>query len=306
MFYRLFHRKITAIIIVTLLCFFILTGCSDLEPTGFPEPPVESGQPHGDSVSLKDLEVNFIDVGQADSIFIRFPQGKTMLIDAGNNNDDETIINYINLMGENEIDVVVTTHPHEDHIGAMDDIIENFNINRFYMPKVTTNTKTFKDMLTSLESKGIKITVARGGMEIPIDDYANVQILAPNSDRYESLNDYSAVIKISFSETSFLFMGDAEEKSEEELLSKGYDLRADVLKVGHHGSSTSSTDEFLYAVSPKYAIISVGKDNEYGHPHEGTLKRLTAHNAAIYTTADNGTIRVISDGKNITIKRVKY
>jgi len=228
-----------------------------------------------------------------------------MLLDAGNNNDDETIINYIRAINGGKVNVVLATHPHEDHIGAMDDIIKNFTIDKFYMPRVTTNTKTFKDMLTAIENKGLKITEARGGVQIPIDDYTKVEILAPNSNKYENLNNYSAVVKISYGNTSFLFMGDAEKDSEEELLAYGYDLRADVLKVGHHGSNSSSTEEFLQAVSPKYAIISVGKDNEYGHPHEETLKRLSKHNATVFTTADNGTIRIISDGKNITIYSVK-
>jgi len=301
MFNKRFHRKITATIILALLCLFTLSGCSNVEII------IDYTQPTSESPSISnDLEVSFIDVGQADSIFIRFPQGKTMLIDAGNNNDDETVINYIRAISREKIDVVMATHPHEDHIGAMDDIIENFTIDRFYMPRVTTNTKTFKDMLKALENKGLKITEARGGIQIPLDDYAKIEILAPNSDKYESLNDYSAIVKITYGDTSFLFMGDAEKDSEEELLANGYDLRADVLKVGHHGSSSSSTEEFLRAVSPRYAIISVGKDNDYTHPHKETLNRLAKYNAAIFTTADNGTIRITSNGKDITINKVKY
>ncbi|MCR4431566.1 MAG: MBL fold metallo-hydrolase [Tepidanaerobacteraceae bacterium] len=249
------------------------------------------------------LQVTFMDVGQADSIFIKLPEGKTMLIDAGNNNDGKTIINYIKNQGTKKLDTVIGTHPHEDHIGAMDDIINTFDIGKIYMPNVTTTTRTFKDVLASAAAKGLKIISAKGGMTILLEDDVNIEIFAPNSKKYEDLNNYSIVLKMTYKKTSFLFTGDAEKLSEEEMLKHNYDLKADVLKVGHHGSSSGTSEEFLSAVSPEYAIISVGKNNDYGHPHKETLERLAAHGVKVYTTADNGNILVTSDGENIKISR---
>jgi len=285
---------------ILLLVIFItgglLSGCSiQISP--------ETQNPLPSSASTL-LEATFIDVGQADSIFVKFPEGKTMLIDAGNNDDGKTIINYIKKQGVKKLDAVIATHPHEDHIGAMDDVINTFDIGKIYMPNATTTTRTFKDVLTAIAQKGLKITSAKGGMSIPLEDDVKLEIFAPNSAKYDDLNNYSIVMKVTYKETCFLFTGDAEKLSEEEMLKRNYDLRADVLKVGHHGSNSGTSEEFLSAVSPKYAIISVGKNNDYGHPHKETLERLAAHGVEVYTTADNGKILVTSDGKNIKVGRV--
>ncbi|NLU10693.1 MAG: MBL fold metallo-hydrolase [Tepidanaerobacter acetatoxydans] len=279
--------------IILLLGLLLLSACS-IE--------IDTLQPADDSL----LEVHFIDTGQSDSIFIKSPNGKSMLIDAGNNDDGQTIIDYIERLNVHRLDFVVGTHPHEDHIGAMDDIIEHFDIGKILMPKVTANTKTFKDVLLAVKDKGLKVTSARGGMEFSLDEGVNIDILAPNSSSYESLNNYSIVIKLTYGNTSFLFTGDAEKISEEEMLkNENYNLNADVLKVAHHGSSSSTTKEFLSAVSPRYAVICVGSDNPYGHPHKETLELLSDYGVQVYTTADNGNILITSDGQNIEIKRVK-
>lgn len=174
------------------------------------------------------------------------------------------------------------------------------------MPKVTANTNTFKNVLLAVKNKGLKITSAHGGMAFPLDDDIQIHIFAPNSSSYESLNNYSIVLKLTYKNTSFLFTGDAEKISEEEMLqNKNYDLSADVLKVAHHGSSTGTSKEFLSAVSAKYAIICVGQDNPYGHPHKETLDNLFHHGVDVYTTADNGNIVITSDGKEIKLKRVR-
>ncbi|WP_422443605.1 ComEC/Rec2 family competence protein [Thermoanaerobacterium sp. DL9XJH110] len=251
------------------------------------------------------LQVSFLDVGQADSILIKLPGGKTMLIDAGNNDDGKTVVNFLKSYGVKNLDVLVGTHPHEDHIGGMDDVIEAFDIEKIYMPKVTTTTRTFKDVLRAAEKKNLKITAARGGMSIPLEEGLKADILAPNSSRYDELNNYSIVIKITYKDTSFLFTGDAEKLSEQEMLKKRYDLRADVLKVAHHGSSSGTSEEFLSAVSPEYAVISVGRNNDYGHPHRETMRRLAAHGVKVYTTADNGNLLFSSDGQRIKISTIR-
>jgi len=244
------------------------------------------------------LIVHFLDVGQADSILIQ-QDGRYMLIDAGNNADSNFVVNYLKKQKVSRLDYIVGTHPHEDHIGGLDAVISSFDIGSVYMPKVSTNTKTFKDVLTAIKNKNLKITapVADNSYNLGSSKWT---ILAPNSNDYEDLNNYSIVIKLDYGKTSFLFMGDAETISEQEILSKGFNLRADVIKIGHHGSSSSTSDTFLKAVSPEYAVISVGKDNDYGHPHKITMDKLKANNITVYRTDECGTIIAASDGEKIT------
>lgn len=256
--------------------------------------PVEDG-----NVAAADgMKVHFIDVGQADSILIQSDEA-TMLIDGGNNADGEAVVDYIKSQNIKKLDYVIGTHPHEDHIGGLDAVIESFDIGAVYMPKAMSTTKTFEDVLKAISNKGLKVNTPIPGTNINLGS-AVFTILAPNSERYESTNNYSIVIKLTNGKNSFLFTGDAESISEKEMLAKGFDLYAEVLKVGHHGSTTSTTKEFLDMVNPRYAIISVGKDNQYGHPHKEILDRLRKKNIIVYRTDESGTIIASSDGESIT------
>lgn len=250
--------------------------------------------------SGKQMKVHYIDVGQADSILIQTPNGKNMLIDAGNNGDADTITSYLKQLGAGTIDVLVGTHPHEDHIGGMDVVINSFDIGKIYMPKATTTTTTFEDVLNAIKAKELKVTTPIPGTTIDIDSAIKVTILAPNSDSYEDLNNNSIVLKLTYGDKSFLFNGDAEDISENEMINKGYDLKADVLKVGHHGSSSSTTVAFLKKVNPTYAVISVGDDNSYGHPAQSTVDALKSQGVKVYRTDESGTITATCDGKSIT------
>lgn len=252
--------------------------------------------------NYKKLKVHIIDVGQADSIFIELPNEQSMLIDAGNNSDDDIVVDYINELNYNKIDYVVGTHPHEDHIGGLDTVIDTFDIGKIYLPKVENNTKTFEDVLLSIKNKNLKISSAVVGVNILETENLKINILSPMNKTYEDFNYYSAVIKIEYLDKSFIFMGDAEEINEREIKE---DVNADVIKIGHHGSDTSSSREFLQKVSPDYAIISVGIDNKYGHPNDTVLKLLKDMNVDVYRTDESGTITVISDGKNIEIEKNK-
>jgi len=250
----------------------------------------------------KKLTVSYIDVGQADSILIQTPGGKNVLIDAGNNEDANTIVTYLKGKNISRLDYVIATHSHEDHIGSMDTVINTFDIGNMVMPKETSNTQTFRDLLTAIANKGLKPIEAKAGLKFDFGSELYAELLAPNSSGYEDINDYSAVLRLVYGENSFLFTGDAEAKSETEMLHLGSQLKADVLKVGHHGSNSSSSAAFLANVHPKYAVISVGKGNTYGHPTAGALERLGSIGTTIYRTDESGTIVCESDGETITFK----
>jgi competence protein ComEC len=243
------------------------------------------------------LEVHFINVGQADSILIK--QGsKYMLIDAGNNGDGKLVKNYLLQEGIKNLEYVIGTHPHEDHIGGLDYIINDFKIGKIYLPKATSTTKTFQDVVMAMKNKGMKATVPKPGETFNLGS-AKLTILAPNGSEYKDLNNYSIVIRLEFGANSFLFTGDAEEVSEKEILAKGFKVKADLLKVGHHGSRSSTTPEFLTKVNPKYAVVSCEIGNDYGHPHKETMDKLKNKNIPVYRTDELGTIIATSDGKTI-------
>lgn len=249
------------------------------------------------------LKVAAIDVGQADSILITAGE-HSMLIDAGTNGAADTVVDYLRDQGITKLDYLIGTHPHEDHIGGMDSVIDTFDIEKVMLPDAQTNTKTFEDVLDAISDKGLKITRPVPGTAYSLGN-ASFTVLAPDGAEYEDLNSYSIVIKLVFGNTSFLFTGDAPSRSENEILEKGFDIRADYLKIGHHGSSTSTSDDFLRAVHPKYAVILVGNDNDYGHPADETIQKLTGAGIKIYRTDEMGAITAVSDGTTITFSTEK-
>ncbi len=280
-----------ALVVLVLVCLGIFSfGISDYNTKNNSEAHTEKIISH------------YIDVGQGDSEFIEFPDGKTMLIDAGTNKYGETVVDYVKNLGYSKIDYLVGTHPHADHIGGMADVVNAFEIGNIYMPKVGTNTKTFENLLDTIQSKDMIINTAKAGMNIVSSDENDysADILAPIKDEYDDLNNYSVVIKITYGDSKFLYMGDAEKEIEDELIDSGADVKADVIKVGHHGSNTSSSSDFVKSVGADYAVFSVGKDNDYGHPHSQTVKRWKNIGAEIYRTDEQGTIIISSNGSDIT------
>ena len=248
------------------------------------------------------LKVHYLDVGQGDSIFIELPNNETMLIDAAESYQSENIINYLKNLNYQKIDYVIGTHPHTDHIGLLKDIINTFEIGKIYMPKVVSTTKTYESLLMAIKDKNLKINTAKAGTSIIDTDALKINILAPNNSTYTELNNYSVVTKITYGTTKFLFMGDAEKLSENEIKE---DVTADVIKIGHHGSNTSSSIDFIKKVNAKYGIISVGLNNKYNLPKEEIITNWENSGTKIYLTSINGTITASSDGTNIKIESEK-
>lgn len=248
------------------------------------------------------LKVHYLDVGQGDSIFVELPNNETMLIDAAESYQSENIINYLKNLNYQKIDYVIGTHPHTDHIGGLKDIINTFEIGKIFMPKVVSTTKTYESLLMAIKDKNLKINTAKAGTSIIDTDTLKINILAPNNSIYTELNNYSVVTKITYGTTKFLFMGDAEKLSENEIKEN---VTADVIKIGHHGSNTSSSIDFIKKVNAKYGIISVGLNNKYNLPKEETITNWENSGTKIYLTSTNGTIRASSDGTNIKIESEK-
>lgn len=254
------------------------------------------------SSSIKgEMKVHFIDVGQGDATLIQTPNNKTILIDAGDRDKGTSVVEYIKTQSIYTIDVLIATHPHADHIGGIPHVINSFNIGEVYMPKVPHTTKTYEDLLLAIQNKGLKIKTAKAGVTLDIDSSIEAVMMAPNSEKYESLNDYSTVLKVVYEDSSFIITGDAEESSEKEMLAKGHDLKADVLRVSHHGSRSSTIQPFLNEVNPKYGIISVGTNNRYGHPHDEAVARLSRAGVDIYRTDIHGHILITTDGQSYNI-----
>lgn len=253
-------------------------------------------------LSSKNITVHFIDVGQGDSIFIELPNNQTMLIDAAEANKSEIISNYIKNLNYSTIDYLVGTHPHSDHIGGLSNIINSFEIKYIYMPKAVSTSKTYENLLLTIANKGLKVKSAKAGLNILDTNDLKIDVIAPNSETYTNLNNYSAVIKIKYKNKTFLFTGDAETKSENEITEN---VKADVIKIGHHGSDTSSGESFVNKVKPEYAIISVGNNNKYDHPFNEIITRWENVGAKVYRTDLNGNIVVTSDGNTIEIKTSK-
>ena len=253
-----------------------------------------------DAKAKENFSVSFIDVGQADSVLIR-NGNYNMLIDAGNNEDGEKLVNYFKSLGIEEFTYVFATHPHEDHIGGMDDIINNFKIDNYYMSNKLSTTKTFMDVLDALDGRNLKYTVPNKGDTLKFGD-ANIKVIYPGDDK-SNINDSSIVLKITYGKNSFLLTGDATSNVERKIYNE--DIKSDVLKVAHHGSSYSSIDVFLDKVKPYYAVISVGKNNIYNHPSNKTLEKLNKRNIKVYRTDLDGTIVFISNGDNLSVKALK-
>ena len=244
-----------------------------------------------------EIIVSFIDVGQGDAILIRTNEN-AVLIDAGEHHRRQAVLDELRAAEISRLCYVVATHPHSDHIGGLATILRDFEIGTLLLPDATNNSETFENFLEAIENHNIEIKIPVPGENILAGNIF-LQILSP-PENFSDINNNSIVLRMVHGETAFLFTGDAEAAAENFLLATA-NLRADVLKVSHHGSRSSSSDAFLDAVSPEIAVISVGANNRFQHPHAEIIARLSARGVKIFRTDENGTVRMISDGKQIRI-----
>lgn len=245
------------------------------------------------------LTVSYINVGQGDATLIS--KGSFhMLIDAGNNSKGKTVAEYLKNAGVKKLNILVGTHPDSDHVGGLDDVIKSIPVDTVYMPEAKKTTKTYQDVLSALKSKKKKANMPEIGKEYIYDENLVIRFLSPKKN-YKDANNNSLVVQAAYGKNRFLFMGDAEEEAEEDILKQGYDIQCDVLKLGHHGSYTATGEAFLKKADPVYGVISCGKGNSYGHPHAEVMARLEDEDVQVYRTDTMGTVRAVSDGKNVTM-----
>ena len=295
-------RTVIAFIIMVIVAYFggddmmaLLTSKGNgttPTPTELENVSVATGDGCIDKIDINEdkLRVYFFDVGQADSILI-VNNGKSMLIDGGNNDDGNLVVRNLRTIGLTKIDYVVCTHPHEDHIGGLDDVINSFKVGKVMMPKTPTNTKSYEDVIDAIARQNLKVTVPNVGDKFKLGN-ANCEIMSIG-DNSENLNLCSIVIKLEYDGVSYLFTGDAETANEK---SRTWP-KIDVLKAGHHGSSSSSSQYFLNQIQPSIVVISCEKGNDYGHPHKETLEKLKKLKATIYRTDKQGNILLIQEKK---------
>lgn len=253
------------------------------------------------------LKVAFLDVGQGDAIYIESPNGNQVLIDGGRDKSVERELSSLMKFYDKSIDVVVATHADEDHVGGLPDVLERYKVKLFLEPGVKGESKTYEELENKVQSLSqsnvLKKVLARKGMLIDLGSNVKIEILFPDRDLSGSdTNTSSIVSRVIYGENEFLLTGDSPLSIEKYLISKGASLESDVLKAGHHGSKTSTSDEYVKAVKPKFAVISAGKDNKYGHPHQSVLDILNNNKVKILRTDEVGRILFESDGINLKIK----
>lgn len=272
---------------------FMITFCVGLTPSQV-------------DAAKTNLKVHYIDVGESDCTLVQYGS-HYMLIDAGDTDDSDIVLNYLKKQNVKELDYLILTHPHADHIGSAADVIKKYTIGKIIMPSVEHTTQTYEDVLKAISNKKMKITKPVVGDTYKLGK-AKFTIIAPNSYDYgDNINNYSVGIKLTYKKNSFVFIGDSETEAISDILSNDINLSADVYMCGHHGSDTSTTDKLLKAVNPNYAIISVGK-NSYGHPCDSVLKLLKDNKIKMYRTDESGTIVATATGSKITfnVKASEY
>lgn len=281
-------KKLIALLLILLL----LTGCTSSKPV---EPTTEPTEP---SVAEPGLTVHFLDVQHADSILLACG-GEYALVDGGYPESGERIVSYMRQQGIKELDLLVGTHPHGDHIGGLPQVLNTFPTETVWTSQLPYTNDYVSNFTNAVTRNGADFVQPRPGESFRLGD-ATIDVIGPLNLRYEEANDLSLVLMVTYGDTRFLLTGDMEEVAERELVEAGVDLKADVLKVGHHGSSSSTSYRFLRAVAPTYGVISLAAANEYGHPHREPLSRLMDADVTIYRTDKMYDVVAFSDGETIS------
>ncbi|HSD83074.1 MAG TPA: ComEC/Rec2 family competence protein [Anaerolineae bacterium] len=288
-------------LLLVLLVGSVLAGCTLTRPTPVPGATLIPGQGQ--------LKIAFLDVGQGDSILIQAPNGQTMLIDGGRSTDlaQTVIIPQLRAWGAKQVDVLVVTHPDQDHIAGLVGVLEDFPVKLAALTGQVHSTKIYERLLTAIRDKSIAALQVRTGTVIPFDSAVKVEVLGPDDKAVQDddTNDASIVIKLTYGNVSFLLTGDAELPENKAILGHGFDVRSSVLKLGHHGSRTSTNEDWLQRVQPQLGIISAGKDNSFGHPHPEVIAALEKLKIQYIRTDEHGTITVVTDGMTLHVTSTK-
>jgi beta-lactamase superfamily II metal-dependent hydrolase len=285
-------------LLVLLISLALLASACDATPTPTPDapPPSDGGT----------LTVAFLDIGQGDSILLRSPGGMTMLIDGGNSDRDarEVIIPQLQAWGADKLDVMISTQPDADHMGGLPGVLENFPVVTVAFSGQVHTTKTYERFLTDVRDLNVSTIKVRTGTAIPFDPALTIEVVWPEEEFVQDeddRNNASVVFRLTYGQVSFLFTGDAEGPAERAILTSGAGVNSTILKVGHHGSRTSTSEDFLAAIDPQIAVISAGEGNQYGHPHQEVLDRLNRAGVQVYRTDLSGTITITTDGSTIDV-----
>lgn len=293
-------RKGLLLLLTFMLFILLLTGCTNKTNKG-----AENQQKN--PATNQELVVKVLDIGQGDSILIRH-EGQTLLVDTGDIPARDKLVSLLKNEGITTINKVIITHPHADHLGGMPAVMDNFKVEQIYSTEETATTALYRQYLAAVKKKNIPLKVLAAGEEIPLTADSKLKILAPQKPYIteSESNNSSVVAKLIFGNFSMLLTGDAEKESEEQMVKsfKG-DLKSTVLKAGHHGSNTSSSPAFLKAVSPEAAVISLGENNDYHHPHPSTLKKYEEAKIKVYRTDKDGTVTITSNGQGYSIAKEK-
>jgi beta-lactamase superfamily II metal-dependent hydrolase len=247
------------------------------------------------------MRIHFLNVGQADCLLLQTSGGKNVLIDSGDHRHAGKVLSYLQRNDVDTIDILIATHPHHDHIGAMHELLDELTVHSLYMPALSHRTKTYKRLKEAVAENETTLFQAKAGQTIRLTPTVKIDVLAPLGNKYRDRNDYSLVLRVTHGENVFLLMADAGKKSERELVEEGYDLRADVVKIGHHGAATATTSAFLKKVKPQFAVISAGDRLGSGFPSRKVIGKLERMDVTVYRTDVRGAIVAESDGSVITI-----
>ncbi len=296
--FKMLNLRFKILILVILYIIFITFSNSDIELVdtsdlfGETEPVVI---PEGTAI------MTFFDVGQGDSSLIQF-ENYDILIDAGESQYGDDVVDKLNELGVDDIEFLVATHPHSDHIGGISEVLENFSVENFVMPKVVHTTKTYETMIDLVDEKNINVIIPTQGQKLIELDGILLQVISPVVTEDDNLNNYSICLKFDYGNTRSIYTGDAETKIENMILESGIGIDCDIFQVGHHGSVTSNSESFLNMLTPQIAIISCGKNNDYGHPHKEVVDRFEVLGTKIYRTDMLSDIRITTNGNSIEIK----